>query len=450
MKRIDPRPSLTPTLDEQRDALRKGLGRAVQWAFAGTLEDAPLLEACTQNLVYDTQIDGLRTEWLWRLIEIADGAERFRDAIHTALTPPTERDDIAQLVGLAYHYAARGHEEFRSILYALVEHNPFPNDWPGLAEEEIVRLDGAEGFLFAVRIRGAQLADRKWEWDDHWLGEHAIKQLGREKVAFLLEEGKDASVRRYYAGWLRDQQEKEERGRLPKSERGKDAYVARMKRIPFDKVVEDIQGTTNMKYILRGWGAHASDEHLRTVLDLLWSAESPAVSINALAVFAKRPLPTFDPRLIDLCTHADEDVRGQAFSALAMNTHPLVRAFALSRIQAPLHPTTVGLFIQNYERGDEDLLVKALELPNDVDDIHWLMGEILEMLEENEEADPSALGLIIYANTPCQQCRVRAVRLLRDRTTLPDWMPDECRYDAEEECRKLFNETSETDPQNDR
>src|SRR5262245_52103531 len=54
-------PPDTPTAAEQFDALKKGLGRALQWAAAGKLDLDLLLEACLHDLRYDHQIESARS-----------------------------------------------------------------------------------------------------------------------------------------------------------------------------------------------------------------------------------------------------------------------------------------------------------------------------------------------------------------------------------------------------
>ena len=84
-KFIDFSPPRSPSLDQQRDALRKGLGRAVQWASVGCLADEPLLDACLKDQRHDMQIDGCRAKWLWQIIELLDARDRFRAPIFHAL-----------------------------------------------------------------------------------------------------------------------------------------------------------------------------------------------------------------------------------------------------------------------------------------------------------------------------------------------------------------------------
>ena len=71
----------------------------------------------------------------------------------------------------------------------------------------------------------------------------------------------------------------------------------------------------------------------------------------------------------------------------------------------------------------------------------WKMIQAINrVLEKNSEADCSRLAVIVYAETPCENCRFFAVRLLHTRKAMPDWMREECKYDSAEDCRQLDRE----------
>src|SRR5439155_17040735 len=104
--------------------------------------------------------------------------------------------------------------------------------------------------------------------------------------------------------------------------------------------------------------------------------------------------------------------------------------------------SVVALFIKNYEQGDEQRTLNAIEFPNDSCDRHSLLLEVTKILEQNPAADCRQLGVIGYACTPCEMCRYYAVRLLLDRQAAPEWLCEECRYDSCEECRKLVEKAA--------
>src|SRR5207244_8446816 len=185
------------------------------------------------------------------------------------------------------------------------------------------------------------------------------------------------------------------------------------------------------------------ERNLQAVVQFLWTARKPRASANLLKVCAARALPVFDTRLIELCLHSDEEVRRRAFCALEQNTHALVREFALKELQKRVpNGSVVGLFINNYREGDEHRILEAIKLPDDPCELHGLLMDVVKVLEKHPEADCSRLGVIGYAMTPCSNCRFHASRVLLNRHAAPDWLKEECRDDADEDCRKLAENTT--------
>ena len=66
--------------------------------------------------------------------------------------------------------------------------------------------------------------------------------------------------------------------------------------------------------------------------------------------------------------------------------------------------------------------------------------DVVKVLEKNDRADCSQLGIAAYALTPCELCRFHAARLLHSRNVAPKWLIEECCYDSNEECRKLWEQ----------
>jgi hypothetical protein len=431
MKFVDYAPPASPSLEQQRDALQKGLGRAMQWALAGRLNDEPLLEACLQDQRFDWLVNEVRGEWLWEIVQAAGAADRFRVPILHALYELAEECGAYQLCKLAQCYGQLGDDAFRSRLYEIVEQKPFPNDWSCLGEEEIITLDGEQAFLFAARLRGASLADREWVWEDDSLIQVAVKRFGQSRVSGLLEASSDAAIRRFRDGWRRD----ELRKAGPKQP---DTYKERMAAIPVAEIIREAEGESK-RSLFRGWGRLAGEADLRVILQRLRNEQQPQVLVKLLQIFSARPLPDFDSRLIELCKHDSEDVRRRAFGVLELNTHPLIRDFALTELRGGLRDGRLaGLFINNYYPGDEQRLLEALELPADAGELHWLLMDIVELFEKNANADCSKLGVICYASNPCEYCRLRSVRLFLKQQAAPQWLSEECRHDSGEECRELF------------
>jgi hypothetical protein len=428
-------PPASPSPEQQRDALQKGLGRAMQWALAARLNDEQLLEACLQDQRFDSQIDDPRGDWLWKMVRAVSATERFRVPILHALYELSDERSADQLCELARYYGAMGDEAFRSRLYEIVERNPYPNYCACLGEEEILALDGEPAFLFAARVRGESLAAREWEWEDGNLVYLAVTRLGDERVSELLDASADAAIRRYRDDWRSAERRKAGPGQ-PNSHR------KRMEAIPVAEIIREAESDSK-SYKFRGWGMYANEADLRTILQRLWTEQRPLVVTKLLIVFSNRPLPAFDARLIELCRHDDKDVRWRAFSALERNTHPSIREFALTELQRGAQDRFVaGLFINNYRQGDEQIL-ETMEQPADACQLHWLLMDVIKILEKNPQADCSRLGLIAYALNPCENCRCDSARLLLKQQAAPQWLTEECRHDSSEECRELFANAAE-------
>ena len=317
MLNMDFSPPASPSLDQQADALQKGLGRALQWAMTRRLDDEPLLAACLNDLRYDTQLEETRGEWLWKLILAVDAVERFRVPILHALYDLSDERSSYQLCELARHYAEIGDDTFRKRLYEIVEQKPFAEN-NLLGEEEIIHLDGETAFLFAARIRGKQLASREWEWDDKSLVKDGIERCGKERVEHLLKLSTDPAIRLFRDRWHD----------CVKADAGQTADFSNENRVREFRgvdVISAIEAGDSQVFWLRRWGMRASESELGVVLQHLSNSQDANVISKLLTVFVNRALPFFDACLIDLCQHVEPEVRRCAFNALQNNEHALIR-----------------------------------------------------------------------------------------------------------------------------
>lgn len=434
MEIVDYSPPASPSLEHQQDSLRKGLGRAMQWASSGKLAEEPLLEACLHDLRFDRQVESYRASWLWKIITNANVVQLFRDPLLSALYRLQSEVDAGQLCELAYYYAQRGDDSFRKRLYEIVEQKPFA-DWRSLGEEQITALNGERGFLFAARIRGAQLDKRVWEWDDGQLVEEAIQQIGETQILNALRSSTDTEISRFRDTWFHQRN-------LPSV--SPQPYKERMQRIGVDEIIQSAESLERRYGQFRGWGIHAQKEDLEAVFARLLEATDTSVLINYLAVFSKRELPRLDSRLWSLCEHPDEMVRRRAFTAIAQLQDPQIRQYAQSRLHhGSCDGLVVSLLEKNFQEGDEDWLFEWLRIPDDQNELHWLLSDIIDILEANPNANSSRLGLVAYALTPCANCRFRAARHLHRHHAAPLWLKDECLHDVDPETRKLHDAPEE-------
>lgn len=426
-------PPTLPSLDQQRDALHKGLGRSMTWATTGHLDEATFLEACLHDWRFELSVEEYRGDWLWQIMQAAHKEDQFRAAIFEALNHLAE-DDAAQLCQLGFHYAMAGDDAFRSRLYQIVEEKPLA-DVRHLGEEEIVRLDGDEAFLFAARLRGRQLENRDWDWDDSVLIDESVKRLGEDRVRISLEAESDEATRRFREAWIRAKSDSEE------TKNARPTHADKMKQIPVADIIAAAESPETPYPYLRGWGRWANENDLEMVFERLLSSHEPRIIANYLKVFSGREFPRIVPELVSLSQHNDLDVRRRAISALENSSHPLVRELAEDELKKGVPGgLALGLLVKNYQDGDEQRIMDLVALPDDAEEQHWLLKDATKILEENTKADCSQLGVAAYVLIPCSFCRHFAAKLLRDRQVAPPWLTEECRFDSEPDTRKLFIE----------
>lgn len=432
MDETDLVPSESPTLAQQFDALKKGLGRAVVWAMGGKLELDPIREACLHDLRYDWQIEPARSPWLWDIIVACAAVDQLHEPILDAFSRLPE-ESANQLCGLARHYAAAGYEDFRARLYEVVRVKPISAmDW--LGEDDLVALDGEAGFEFVVGVRGERLDAEPWEWTHAAVMHDAVERWGRDRAVRLLETSDIPGARQFLAAWPGE-------GTKPTTD-ARDAHRDRMRAIPVADILS-AAGNPDRCIWFRGWGRHAEDADLRTVLLAIRRESDPHRLARLLRVFSGRPLPEFDERVLELAAHPNPDVRGMATRVLEQDTHPAIRDLALKLLTDPnTAAEAVALFVNNYTAGDEARILSALPTVPE-DDLHYALMAAEKVLSANDHAAPLPLGLFAYRYNPCGHCRESVAELLHRRGSMPDWVRNELRYDSYEDARKLADPTGE-------
>ncbi len=421
-----------PTLEQQQDALRKGLGRCHPWAVSGVLDHEALLHACLHDLRYDRQIDECRGDWLWSLMQGAGTVESFRETILAAWMSELDEANATQLCSLACRFARAGDNRFRVRLREVVRQNIL-GDTGTFGEEEMMRLDGREGVLFVAEQRGLRLSERAWDFEDRWTTGDAAKLFGADMVAQWLNESSDAAVVRFREAWAGDDHDApaiadhgaawdEELKRL----NAEDILAEAGKRGLSDRPLPPVGragGRTSL-----GGGRSSARLH-RASRD----TAQTAASVRRAPLRRSRP-----PRHYPVRTRKSAGPPTRVPSPRAERVSG-GRAIALRE----LHPQgawqdAVGLLVRNYREGDESRIAELLEVPADSDDRHWLFTDVLRLLQNNANADARRLALAAYFHTPCAFCRGDAAELMKERGLAPEWLASECRNDCDNSCRAAF------------
>lgn len=432
MNCVDPSPPMIPSHDQQRDALRKGLGRAVLWAKCGRWNDeGALLEACLYDMRYDRQCESPRGIWLWEIVEAVGAVDTFREAILTATI--TIVDDIAaqQLCQFCVMYARRGDERFRTRLRDIVAKKPVAH-CPWLGEMELIELDREAGFLFAARLRGSSLSNREWDWDDLSVIDKATETLGEQTVVSILNRESETSIDidRFRTLW---QSATVMRAGIVRGS------ADRKSKLSLEEIIHEAARGQSRPTLFPRWGKDASDADLWTIKDRLLRQSDPNILVNYLCIFSNRAMTHFDERMLTLLNHTNERVRDRAYKAVSQNAHPTIRKFVIENLRARIAVSGfLELFVRNFQPGDEDLLNDNLTLPDNRDECHRIISNLMKILEQNPSADCTELALRLYLTTPCAICRSGTAELLFRQKVAPAWRVDECRWDANSDIRELI------------
>ena len=174
--------------DEFVDALQKGKGRVVQHLqeFGPGDLRTDILQACLNNLVYDTQCEDARAGWLMSLIDLCGDDAFFREHIVAALSPSTESWNVSQLCSLAELFARRGDTKARAALIEKFEKQEFNESW--LGGSQLVALDGIDGLLQVAEVIGCRLRRDQDYWEDDALFTEAAERSTPELVMAALRE----------------------------------------------------------------------------------------------------------------------------------------------------------------------------------------------------------------------------------------------------------------------
>jgi hypothetical protein len=424
-----------------KSALFKGLGRALQATHrhGRLIDEDAVVDSCLHNRAFDPQVDGSRANWIFEILQAADAVPRFHDIVVSALKRADSNSyayDLDQLCDLALLYALQGSREARASLYGLFHARP-DSTAPWLAEDQIISLDGLRGFLHMAKERGKECRLGNAEWDSDNLVSVAEDQLGVDQVGTALNDAANADpdLKAFWDG-LQTYRRSIENSRSKGSSR-----IEKIRAIPVQQVLDRIRDSDLPHWggtMFRHWGRYASEEDLEQIPDLMFAERDAGRLSGYLKIFARRPMPNFDERLIELARHGDEDVRYHALEALGENAHPAVRALALARLdEGDCDGGTIGLLKKNYRSGDHRRIERVLEPAEEAWENHHLAWQLIDVFTSNRDKNCLSSMRFAYEETPCSACRKKIVALLIDLDILPDAIRDECEFDSNPEIRGL-------------
>ena len=182
---------------------------------------------------------------------------------------------------------------------------------------------------------------------------------------------------------------------------------------------------------MRDWSTTATPEEIKVAGNDFLFNEEEEKTWGFLRILNRRPFPGDPLRLLALSYDHSERVRRAAVIALSNVTHADVRRRAHELLQSKdRFMDGTRMLVSNYEPGDLRILEDLLRQQLTDAEIHSLGFSIEYMLKKNSTVDAEGALILLYEKNPCSNCRENFVCCLIKLDRIPDWMRNECRYDA--------------------
>jgi hypothetical protein len=96
----------------------------------------------------------------------------------------------------------------------------------------------------------------------------------------------------------------------------------------------------------------------------------------------------------------------------------------------------IELLESNYDEADFPIIDRAVTRSLTPDEIHGIGISVRHIVKNNIRPELEKALLFLYEAGPCSMCRTEFVQALIEPERLPDFIRDECRFDAEPDTRR--------------
>jgi hypothetical protein len=428
-------------VDEFQRVLNLGLGRAIlhlqKHPASRSLYRDVILYACLNNIAYDPQTEGDRTEYLVESIRLSDEAEFYREQIlhEFAHLRPSDDWTTEQFFYLAFRFAQQGHEYARQLLY-----QKYKEGWDTThlrGSRPLVSLDGFKGFLFAVD----PLKRRKYPEKHAWIFDYLLSDL--EKMVdvdevLATEYSDNPQLRRFI---LAIRKSLKYRDKYQKAAQKKKARIAEMsyKEIKQRDILK--MSKKKLHFGWWDWGNTATEEDLTLAAEDFLREDNSDRLLLFMDMFRHRRFPLDLTKLLQFGEYGDERVARDQIAMRALNvlenvSHDEVRKLALRMIEQGNRTwRAVGLLNNNFEEGDWKFIEEVTARKRDAENYHGIGLSVENIFKAHPSDEVVGALLNLYEYGPCSRCRERFVDLLHQLNKIPDWMAEECQYDSNPHLR---------------
>lgn len=319
-------------------------------------------------------------------------------------------------------------------------HMPPPPEWDeihsGWTQRWKKRLtsDGKAGMLAVAEAFGRELLDS--HNSDIWSASDAVKYYDRmhgEGAAMRLlapETARNRAILRFVRVHRRNQLYTI---RIDKAEEEEMKDYQPAPPATFDDVMGYIHGKKLERFTVVKFCERATHEEMLGIQRVLYESKKPRVLWRALNCIHDTGLPEFDPSLLALLTHDDEEVKNATRQIFRHHGQPEVKDAALSALARGDKETAFVLLHRSARNGDSRLLLELLrELcqGENCGDPHDNFVAPIRIFSDNPDLTEPLMPMFVYEHSMCRVCRSNAFRLMMERGVCPEWVMDEARWDA--------------------
>jgi hypothetical protein len=423
-------------LEEFHNALKKGLGRAYLYVkqYGDSQVSDSILYCCLHNPSYDAQCEEQRAEWLISLIDLTENQDFYFSRIIDALIPSTDFWDTYQLFQLCGIIAKRNFQIAKAVIYQKFDLQEFNESF--LGSYEIIDLDGLAGLRYVIQRLGKRLTEEEDYWDDGDVVDYAYEKLGKVQVNDYLQTASttDGHIKKYLV--------KVKNHNTKKASFSKESYIEKVRnKYSLERVLSNVENKKyNFPHTYIAFAKYAVKAELNLVFEKFLGETRKEQVVRYLWIFRKREVPRLDDKLFQLAMSDDEDIRTATVEALKNCQDSSIRNLAIdfSKNQDDeLAIYSVGLFIKNYQYGDNRFIESILPRIKDEDIKHFVCMDLIKIFERNKVDELLTSLLWAYENTPCAYCRKKIVKALVNSSLMPPKLVDECQFDCVKDIRDL-------------
>lgn len=394
-----------------------------------------ILAACRKDERYDRQTEDGRAPYLFDVLHATGEPDFYAAQLIEALRENAQDDARYQLIALATLMAKNGDAGARTALMDAFRWNIQRGDTTGA--DEIVALDGLEGYRLAAGQLATLPPDAADDWEHQSVVHALAEQFGEERIPALLSAL--AASNPFLRAYLNQ--------RLDSWREMLKNWETRGKRSSLPADYETVRAAIYVPGKPLGGGVsryarHAdNDTTLRLAGDFL-REENRLPLFRYLRFFGRRAFPLPPYRMIEFARSSDTLMAEYAIRALDEITHPAVRALAVEFAETPSRFVWAArLLPKNPGVGDRDVWRRFFAAPLDnldEHDFHDIGFGLRDYFEERPIVSGDADVIIAaYEKTPCTSCRYAFVKMLVESENIPGWMRAECAYDAYGPTREL-------------